>query len=692
GHSLGEYVAATVAGSLGLEDALGLVAERARLIGELPAGAMLAVPMDPAEVEPLLRDGLALAAHNAPGLCTVSGPVEAVDALEAELVGRGVACRRLNASHAFHSPMMDPVAERLAERVGRAKLKAPKIPFVSNVTGTWITAEEATSPEYWTRHLCRTVRFSEGMEEILRDRSRALLEVGPGRTLGTFALQSGAAETLVLASLRHAYTRQPDQAFLLETLGRMWMSGVRADWAGFAAGERRRRVPLPTYPWERQRYWIDREAPAAAPAAERRAGPDRRVHVPVWRRALAAPRPEPGKLAGGRWLLFADAAGVGEGLARRLRDAGAEVSTVEPGAAFEAAGEGAYRLRPGEADDYAALLAALRAEGPVPREVVHLWSVGGEAECFEAAYERGYASLLLLARALEREGGGGARIRVVADRLHEVAGGEETDPARATLLGPCASVPAELPGIACRVIDVRPGAERLADDLLAEVARDEAGDAPVALRGWRRWTQLPQRVRPAPAGRSPFREGGAYLFAGRLGESALELARHLARTARARLVLALPADYPPREDWEGLVDHLRPDHPATRVIRAVLELEAGGAEVLTLAAGFGDPAAVDAALAGARERFGELRGAFYVQPLEPFGGTDPAAGAGEQLRAAAERLAALEAALDGVPLDFCLVQTWIPAGGSERTGALAAAHLAASLVRRHGTEHDTPWT
>ncbi|HEX2094811.1 MAG TPA: amino acid adenylation domain-containing protein, partial [Longimicrobiaceae bacterium] len=302
GHSLGEYVAATLAGVMSLVDALGLVAERARLISELPAGAMLAVPLDPEEVRPLLKDGLALAAHNAPGLCTVSGTPEAVAALEAELVGRGVACRRLAASHAFHSPMMEPVAERLAQRVRRTRLEAPKVPFLSNVTGTWITAEEATDAEYWTRHLCRTVRFAEGMEELLRDRSRVLLEVGPGRTLGTFALQAGAAESTVLASLRHAYTRWPDPAFLLETLGKLWMAGVDPDWKGFAKGERRRRVPLPTYPWERQRYWVDRVpdmAPVLLADEWRRAGPGRRVRVPGRGRGRAA-EPPPARPEGAR--------------------------------------------------------------------------------------------------------------------------------------------------------------------------------------------------------------------------------------------------------------------------------------------------------------------------------------------------------------------------------------------------------
>ncbi|MBV9773484.1 MAG: amino acid adenylation domain-containing protein [Gemmatimonadetes bacterium] len=262
GHSLGEYVAATLAGVFTLEDSLALVAERARLIEALPAGAMLAVPLSEDEVLPLLADGLALAAVNAPGLCTVSGPPEAVARLEAELTGRGVACRRLVASHAFHSPAMDAVAGRLVERVRRMRLRAPEIPFLSNVTGRPITAEEAMDPEYWALHLCRTVRFAEGMAEVLADPGRVLLEVGPGRTLGTFALHAGAPESLVLASLRHAYTRQSDQAFLLEAAGRLWMAGVRLDWSGFVADERRLRVPLPTYPFERQRYWLDLRLPA----------------------------------------------------------------------------------------------------------------------------------------------------------------------------------------------------------------------------------------------------------------------------------------------------------------------------------------------------------------------------------------------------------------------------------------------
>ncbi|MEW5928486.1 MAG: amino acid adenylation domain-containing protein [Gemmatimonadota bacterium] len=328
GHSLGEYVAATVAGVFTLEDALALLAERARLISELPAGAMLAVPLDPATVRARLRGALALAAHNAPGLCTVSGPADEVAALEAELLGEGVACRRLAAGHAFHSAAMEPVAGRLAERLRAVRLRAPETPFLSNVTGTWIRAEEATDPEYWRRHLCGTVRFAEGMAELLREGSPLLLEVGPGRTLGTFALHGGAAEATVYASLRHAYTRQSDQAYLLETLGRLWMAGVPVDWDGFVAGERRRRTLLPTYPFERQAYWVERrrrrrarrrggEAPDRARPGNRGAdggaSPSAAGDGPG-RLAALRPRPETGT----RWV--APAGGTEERMAALWRD------------------------------------------------------------------------------------------------------------------------------------------------------------------------------------------------------------------------------------------------------------------------------------------------------------------------------------------------------------------------------------
>ncbi len=258
GHSIGEYVAACLGGVFSLEDALALVAARGRLIQNLPAGSMLAVPMPEREIGPVLDEELSLAVINGPSLCVVSGRTRAIDDLERTLAGRNLSCRRLHTSHAFHSRMMEPVLAEFAAHVGRVQLSPPRIPFVSNVTGTWVTPEEACNPHYWTTHLRRTVRFSDCLHTLFEGPACILLEVGPGRTLSTLARQhpDRTAEHIVLSSTRHPQEKGSDVAFLLDVLGQLWHAGARIDWSALHADARRRRVPLPTYPFEHKRYWL----------------------------------------------------------------------------------------------------------------------------------------------------------------------------------------------------------------------------------------------------------------------------------------------------------------------------------------------------------------------------------------------------------------------------------------------------
>ncbi|MCG6927684.1 MAG: amino acid adenylation domain-containing protein, partial [Acidobacteria bacterium] len=178
GHSVGEFVAAVLAGVMSLDDGLRLVATRGKLMGSQPEGAMLSVRLDADEVEKRLGPELTIASDNAPGLCVVAGPHEEIARLEAALTADEIVCRALHTSHAFHSAMMDEAIEPFAEHVRSVALDEPRIPFVSTVSGTWIRTEEAVSPEYWARHLRETVRFREGVATLLADSGRALLEVG----------------------------------------------------------------------------------------------------------------------------------------------------------------------------------------------------------------------------------------------------------------------------------------------------------------------------------------------------------------------------------------------------------------------------------------------------------------------------------------------------------------------------------
>ena len=239
GYSLGEYVAACLAGVLSLEDSLTLVARRAQMIEALPPGAMLALPLPEEQVVPLLGEHLSLSAVNGPELSVVAGPPEAVHELEQRLAKSGTATVRVQSSHAFHTRMMEPIAGRVTRLVESYPLKPPQIPYFSNVTGAPITAREATDPAYWATHLCRPVRFAEGIRALAERPGRILLEAGPGQTLSSLAMthQRGeaAAGRLVVPLMRHAYDVQPDTAVTLKALSQLWLAGAALEAARFPA-------------------------------------------------------------------------------------------------------------------------------------------------------------------------------------------------------------------------------------------------------------------------------------------------------------------------------------------------------------------------------------------------------------------------------------------------------------------------
>jgi thioesterase domain-containing protein/malonyl CoA-acyl carrier protein transacylase/acyl carrier protein len=262
GHSLGEYVAACLAGIFSLEDALTLVVTRARVAEQLPPGGMLSVLAPAAELEPLLGAELSLAAINGPASCVLSGPLGALESIEHTLVARGLSCKRVRYSRAMHSSMFDPYLADFERVVARVKLGAPKLPVVSSVTGQWLSEREATDPAYWVRHLRHTVRFSDALALLLAQEERALIEVGPGTILGSLARQHPARTSQPVISSLPSVTAQETSP--LAPLGEAWLAGVQVDWEHFRAGERRRRVPLPTYSFDRERYWIQPVTPAPA--------------------------------------------------------------------------------------------------------------------------------------------------------------------------------------------------------------------------------------------------------------------------------------------------------------------------------------------------------------------------------------------------------------------------------------------
>jgi phthiocerol/phenolphthiocerol synthesis type-I polyketide synthase E len=691
GHSIGEFTAACVSGVLSIEDALALVAARAKLIqSNVGTGAMLAVPLTEEELRPFLGEGVSLGAINAARLCIASGEEAAVDALAARLSERGVSTQRLRSTHAYHSHMMEAIVAPLEAVLRTVTLRPPRIPYVSCITGTWITDAEATDPAYWARHLCRTVRFQSGLATLLEEPQRVLVETGPGQGLTAHAVAERARVagrgTPIVPLMRWSYGLQPELFVLLRGIGQLWLTGAPLDTSRFLARDGQRRVPLPTYPFERQRYWIDPPAEGAAAMSSGR-NPDVAswFYVPSWKpsakprmrtaavpaAAVAASRRHPGaETAPGQpagtpavrnsWLLLADRYGVADALAAELRARGAEVAIARDG------------------DDLGDITAT---------EIVHLRSLhkhddrAPSATRFDALQEHGYHSLMSLVQTLDLEGS--TRLHIIANELHEVNGSERLVPELATLRAPALVAPQEHPGLTCRVIDVdlAPGDPRLVAQLVAQLLGELLGDAhepTVAYRRGSRFLPVYERIELAETP-TPFRQRGVYLITGGLGGVGMILARHLARTVQARLVLLGRSGVLPQSSRE--------------------ELEQLGAEVLVLRADVSNREEMERALATIDARFGTLHGVIHA--AGSVGATTfreiriaTVEDSESQFVAKVRGTLVLDELLAGRPLDFVLLMSSLSAIlGGLGFAAYTAANLFLDAFARWKNRGDgTRWT
>lgn len=258
GHSVGEYVAAVLAEVFSLEDALGILASRAKLMQDLPGGSMLAVRRSVSELEGTLPKDVAVAAINSPVLTTLSGPTPTLRQLQEKFEADGIFCRLLPTSHAFHSSMMDSIVDPFAKLAGAVHHEKPTIPWISTFTGTWVDREHGPDGAYWAGQLRRTVRFGQAIETGLQGGATLFLEVGPGQALTQLVRQqpSKPKNLVTLTSLGPNDGNPADLAALLSSLGRLWMNGIEPNWENFYSNEERKRLTLPTYPFERKSYWI----------------------------------------------------------------------------------------------------------------------------------------------------------------------------------------------------------------------------------------------------------------------------------------------------------------------------------------------------------------------------------------------------------------------------------------------------
>ena len=346
------------------------------------AGSMLAVPLSEDEIRPFLGDQVSLATVNAPSACVVSGAQDEIERIQRELAGKEIETQLLRTSHAFHSHLMDTILEPFVECVQKIRLTTPTIPFLSNVSGQWITADEATDPHYWARQTRETVRFADCVSALAEGADKVFLEVGPGKTLTALSRrQVGRSDQhLFLSSLRNPQEDISDVAYALNALGRLWLSGVAPDWPAVHAPTQRRRLPLPTYPFERQRFWVD--PPSATQVSTAGQSRPRKLsdisswfYSPSWTRYpwVSSSRDGTNDGTDRAWLVFVDASDFGARLVERIRALGYDPSVVTPGERYHRNGDGGFTIDPRSPQDYFQLMRDLHSNGTVPETVLHLW-------------------------------------------------------------------------------------------------------------------------------------------------------------------------------------------------------------------------------------------------------------------------------------------------------------------------------
>ena len=487
---------------------------------------------------------------------------------------------------------------------------------------------------YWARHMCETVRFGDGISELLRGGDKVLVEVGPGQGLGSVVKQHPAfarqADSAVVSTLKTVYASEDDEDVLLGALGRLWLAGTDIDWDRYYADERRHRIPLPTYPFERQRFWLEPGRQPSRPEKEQACSGRRPdigdwFYTSEWREKPLEPSRDAASAndPSAQWLVFVDGCGIGHQLVDQLKADGRNVVTVKAGTEFSKTGAREYVINPAEPADYRTVIKRVKDSGPPLEHIVHLWTLTGEPEpTLNQSQRSGFYSLLFLAKALgDNRVTGTLTIDVVSDHLQAVDAGEDVCAAKATLLGPCRVIPQEYPNVTTRSIDIRvPAAgaatHALVTDLFHEVTSAGA-DVTISYRENRRLVQsfAPTRLEPGVAGETVLRHGGVYLITGGLGGVGLVLAEFLARQCAAKVALTTRQAFPAKEAWGDWLAAHDEANAVSATIRKLQRMEEQGGEVLVARADAGDESQMRDVVAQIQARFGALHGVLHAAGL-----------------------------------------------------------------------------
>jgi non-ribosomal peptide synthase protein (TIGR01720 family) len=627
GHSLGEYIAACIAGVFTVEQAVDLIVCRGGLFEKIEKGAMLSVTLPADQVKTMLIDGVSIATINDPGRCVVAGRPVPIAEFEKILSAKEVEFQKLLIDTAGHSPMIDPLLPEFGQFLSTVKFGKPTIPFISNISGTWADAGEISSPNYWKNHLRQTVLFSDGVATLLKDENLILLEMGPGNALSSFvrAQLPEKSETVLINAMRHIKEEKNDMAHLLETAGKLWIAGVDIDWKAYYAEEKRKRIGLPAYPFDRKRYWVESKKNTA------QAGTKLPVADWLWQQSWRLDEPKPASAASdeqGTVLVLLDDRGYAAGVVEKLRAKGVRVITVIHGASFNEANQDRFQLNARNGSDYQQLFTRLTALQALPKTVLHCWSLSSASDQ-DQLRDYTHLSFVHLAKAIDLANGNVATdIVAVTNRRESVLDTDQVDPAQALVTGPAKVIPYEFPTIRFITLDVNATATQ-PDEFTRFAVREFAilanqhGSATVntaiALRNGLRFAKdyVPLVSADNAKQHVAIKPDGVYVITGGLGGVGMVHAQALAGF-KPRLALLQRGTFPAESQWGAVLADPKADGLQKEQIKGIKELQAQGAQVIVVQADVTDAAQLAGAMEQVRKTFGAINGVVHCAGYGEF--------------------------------------------------------------------------
>lgn len=618
GHSIGEYTAACISGVWSFEDALRLVAKRGELMNALPDGEMVGVSINEELAGQYLSHGVSIAAINGPEQVVLSGDRESMRRLIDDVERQNIPFVKLHTSHAFHSGMQDPVMAPFWSELEKVKFNTIGHPFISNVSGELIKDEQACSAGYWVKHLRETVRFADGLKTLFSLQQKFIfIEVGAGHSLSNLLKQQyGGKEGVTAVNLvRSAKETVNDELYLNTKIGELWAQGAFINWAGYSRDEKRRKISLPTYSFQRIKYPAEVNPFGQLQEESLKSMNDGGKHInnwfytPQWRQSLQLPVNAPDN-KGWATLVFADDEGLAERLIERLNASASPFYIIRKGKHYRRENEQLYFADPRIEKDLEALFGDLQERKIIPHNIIHLWSfengthdrndtISG-TEHFQTL---GYNSIVRLVRAFsscfpEQT----LQINFIANGLYSVLGNESICPVKSAAIGAMKVIPGEFEHIYCRSIDITDASVASVNALAHELQRLQC-NGEMAIRGRNSYVRHFEKLEfqaplPIVTG-SLFRKNGTYLITG-------------GHKGMGRLFAGFLAD----EFSANLVLMARSEVPAD----VICDLERRGGKVVYLQTDIADEAKVIEGIVKAESLLGKVNGVIHCAGLGDFGG------------------------------------------------------------------------